>query len=157
MGIGSVAYGWKVPASKGERVALQFTTDLFFVFSLRLARAFEDGPVGSRQLAEAVGDHVGQAQVVIEVGRLQQRDLRVAPPCGSQKGFHPEGELATARAAQAAGHLQVLSTVTSTAVEEVNEARGEPVWYQLYATSNWSVTEAVVERVPRPGAGRHHQ
>ncbi len=75
----------------------------------------------------------------------------IIAPCGSQKGFHPEGELATAQAAQAGGHLQVLSTVTSTAVEEVNEARGEPVWYQLYATSNWSVTEAVVERVRDAG------
>ncbi len=72
-------------------------------------------------------------------------------PCGSQRGFHPEGELATARAALAANHLQVLSTVTSTGVEEVNAARGEPVWYQLYATSNWSVTEAVVGRVRAAG------
>ena len=36
-------------------------------------------------------------------------------------------------------------------MEEVNEARGEPVWYQLYATSNWSVTEAVVRRVRAAG------
>ena len=75
----------------------------------------------------------------------------VIAPCGSQRGFHDEGELATARAAQARGHLQVLSTVSSTAVEEVNEARGEPVWYQLYATSNWDVTQAVVERVRAAG------
>ena len=75
----------------------------------------------------------------------------IVAPCGSQKGFHDEGEVATARAAQAANHLQVLSTVSSTGVEEVNEARGEPVWYQLYATSNWEVTEAVVQRVRAAG------
>ena len=33
----------------------------------------------------------------------------------------------------------------------MNEARGEPVWYQLYATSNWEVTEAVVTRVRAAG------
>ena len=75
----------------------------------------------------------------------------VIAPCGSQRGFHAEGELATARAAQAREHLQALSTVSSTGVEDVNEARGEPVWYQLYATSNWDVTQAVVERVRTAG------
>jgi len=75
----------------------------------------------------------------------------IVAPAGSQRGFHPDGELATARAAQARGHLQVLSTVSSTGVEEVNEARGEPVWYQLYATSNWNVTSAIVERVQEAG------
>ncbi len=75
----------------------------------------------------------------------------VIAPCGSQRGFHPEGELATARAAQAADHLQALSTVSSTGVEEVNAARGEPVWYQLYATSNWDVTQAIVDRVRTAG------
>ena len=34
-------------------------------------------------------------------------------PVGSQKAFHPEGEMAVARAAKARKHLQVLSTVTT--------------------------------------------
>lgn len=101
-----------------------------------------------------------RARRLVDVSRLDTRVTLfdqewptpiVIAPCGSQKGFHREGELATARAAQAATHLQALSTVSSTAVEEVNEARGEPVWYQLYATSNWEVTQAVVERVRTAG------
>ncbi len=75
----------------------------------------------------------------------------IVAPAGSQRAYHPEGELATARAAQELGHLQVLSTVASIGVEAVNEARGEPVWYQLYPTSNWAVTEGVVKRVERAG------
>lgn len=75
----------------------------------------------------------------------------VLAPAGSQKGFHPEGEVAVARAARAKGHLQILSTVTSTAVEEVNAARGEPVWYQLYPTDQWAVTRAVVKRAEAAG------
>ena len=47
----------------------------------------------------------------------------VIAPCGSQKAFHAEGELAVARAARAGNHLQILSTVSSTAVEEVVAAR----------------------------------
>ena len=60
-------------------------------------------------------------------GREWPTPLLVAP-CGSQRAFHADGELATARAAAARNHLQTLSTVSSTAVEEFNEARVEPVW-----------------------------
>ncbi len=72
-------------------------------------------------------------------------------PCGSQKAYHPEGELATARAAQSKRALQILSTVTSTAVEDVNKARGTPVWYQLYSTSRWEITEKLVQRAEAAG------
>ena len=101
-----------------------------------------------------------RARRLIDVSRIDTRVTLfgrewptpiVIAPCGSQRGFHAEGELATARAAQAREHLQALSTVSSTGVEDVNEARGEPVWYQLYATSNWDVTQAVVERVRTAG------
>ena len=36
-------------------------------------------------------------------------------PIGSQKAWHAEGEIATARAAKARNHLQILSNVSSTA------------------------------------------
>jgi 4-hydroxymandelate oxidase len=41
-------------------------------------------------------------------------------PVGGHRTYNPEGELATARAAKSKKHLQVLSTVTTTAVEDVN-------------------------------------
>ena len=72
-------------------------------------------------------------------------------PVGSQRAFHPEGELATARAARSKKHLQILSTVSSTGVEDVNAARGEPVWYQLYPTDQWPVTQALVARASAAG------
>ena len=75
----------------------------------------------------------------------------VVAPCGSQRAFHPEGELATARAAKREGHLQVLSTVTTTAVEEVAEARGAPIWYQLYPTTDFSITEHLLGRAEAAG------
>jgi isopentenyl diphosphate isomerase/L-lactate dehydrogenase-like FMN-dependent dehydrogenase len=75
----------------------------------------------------------------------------VLAPVSSQKAFHAEGELAVARAARAKRHLQILSTVASTPVEPVNEARGEPVWYQLYPTDDWTITEALVARAERAG------
>lgn len=72
-------------------------------------------------------------------------------PVGSQKGFHAEGELAVARAAKAKDHLQVLSTVATTSVEDVSTARGEPVWYQLYHRLDWAQTRQLVKRVERAG------
>jgi isopentenyl diphosphate isomerase/L-lactate dehydrogenase-like FMN-dependent dehydrogenase len=68
-------------------------------------------------------------------------------PIGSQRAFHPDGELATAKAARSRQHLQILSTVSSTGVEDVNAARGEPVWYQLYPTDQWPLSVALVRRV----------
>ncbi len=70
---------------------------------------------------------------------------------GSQKAFHPEGELATARAAKAKKTMQMLSTVTSTPVEEVAKALGTPPWFQLYMPLTWDDTEKLVKRVEAAG------
>jgi 4-hydroxymandelate oxidase len=64
----------------------------------------------------------------------------VLAPAGSQKAFHPEGELAVARAAKRKDHLQILSTGTSTGIQEVAKARGAPIWFQLYTNRHWPVT-----------------
>jgi isopentenyl diphosphate isomerase/L-lactate dehydrogenase-like FMN-dependent dehydrogenase len=72
-------------------------------------------------------------------------------PCGSQKVYNPEGEVAVGRAARAKGVEQILSTSTSTGIEEVIQARGRPIWYQLYADPVWEVTHAVVKRVEAAG------
>jgi len=72
-------------------------------------------------------------------------------PVGSQKAFHPEGEIAVAKAARAKGHLQILSTMTSSSVEAVNEARGAPVWYQLYPTNDWNVARGLTKRAEAAG------
>jgi len=70
----------------------------------------------------------------------------------SQRAFHPDAELGTARAARTRSMLMMLSTVASTAVEPVTEARGAPLWQQLYPTDDWAVTEGIVRRAERAGA-----
>lgn len=75
----------------------------------------------------------------------------VIAPVGSQKAFHPEGEIAVAKAAQAKRTLQILSTVTTSSVEDVTTARGGPVWYQLYATNKWEATQKIVKRADAAG------
>jgi 4-hydroxymandelate oxidase len=76
----------------------------------------------------------------------------IISPVGSQRAFHREGEIATAKAAASRGHLQILSTVSTTSVEDVTAARGAPVWYQLYATAKWEVTQALVKRAEAAGS-----
>lgn len=72
-------------------------------------------------------------------------------PAGSQKAFHPEGEVAVARAAKSRSTLQILSTVATSSVEEVNLARGEPVWFQLYVPTWWPAVEAIIKRLEVAG------
>lgn len=75
----------------------------------------------------------------------------VMDPVSGQMAFHPDRELGSARAARAKDTLQILSTVANSSVEEVSEARGEPVWYQLYPTARWEVTQALVARAEAVG------
>jgi len=72
-------------------------------------------------------------------------------PVGGHRMFHPEGELAVARAARARSTVQVLSTATSTPVEDVARALGTPPWYQLYMPNAWDSAERLVRRVEAAG------
>jgi 4-hydroxymandelate oxidase len=72
-------------------------------------------------------------------------------PTGGEKFFNSDGELAVARATKARGTMQMLSTSTSTGVEDVNAAHGRPVWYQLYAPNKWEACEKIVRRVEAAG------
>jgi isopentenyl diphosphate isomerase/L-lactate dehydrogenase-like FMN-dependent dehydrogenase len=72
-------------------------------------------------------------------------------PVGGHRMFHSDGEVATARAAKAKNAMQVLSTQTSIAVEDVIAARGGGLWYQLYMPQAWEDTEKLVRRVEAAG------
>lgn len=67
--------------------------------------------------------------------------------------FHPEGPLPVARAAQKQKTLQILGGFQerNQAIEKVMNARGGPVWYQLYASQDWATTEQTVKRIERAG------
>src|SRR5205823_1753719 len=76
----------------------------------------------------------------------------VLSPVSAQKAFHPEGEVAVARAARAKGHLMMLSTVATSSIEDVTTAAGTPVWQQLYPTNVWEVSRAIVKRAEAAGS-----
>jgi 4-hydroxymandelate oxidase len=77
-------------------------------------------------------DVSGVSAATTVLGTPVSMPLLVAP-FAMQRLLHPEGELATARAAAAAGTLMCVSTVTTSAHDEVAEAAGSaPRWLQLY-------------------------
>src|SRR5829696_5098668 len=63
----------------------------------------------------------------------------------------PEGELATVRAAGAAGTVMILSTLSTTPIEAVVAAASGPVWFQLYVYRDRQATEGLVRRAEAAG------
>ena len=72
-------------------------------------------------------------------------------PTAFQRLAHPDGELATVRAAGRAGTVMVLSSLSNTDVETVCAAATGPVWFQLYVYKDRAITRALVERVAAAG------
>src|SRR5262245_14216016 len=72
-------------------------------------------------------------------------------PAGFQRLFHPEGELATARGAGAAGALCTLSTPATTSLEDVAGVAKAPLWFQLYVQRDRDFTLELVKRAEAHG------
>jgi 4-hydroxymandelate oxidase len=74
-------------------------------------------------------------------------------PVSSQAAFNlSERELGVARAAHKTGQQMILSTVGNSTVEECAKEHGSPIWYMLYPTDDWNVTQALVRRAEASGA-----
>jgi 4-hydroxymandelate oxidase len=73
-------------------------------------------------------------------------------PMASQKLAHPDGELATARAAAAAGTIMVVSTSTMVPIEEIGAVPGVTFWFQLYPFPDFEATVGMIERAIAAGA-----
>lgn len=73
-------------------------------------------------------------------------------PVGVQSIVHPDGELATARAAAALGVPMIMSTAASYSIEEVAKASGDgPRWFQLYRPNDDAVCASVLRRAADAG------
>jgi len=73
-------------------------------------------------------------------------------PSAMQKMAHPDGELATARANYRHKGLMILSSWSTTALEEVAQAAPEGLrWFQLYVYKDRDVTLDLIKRAERAG------
>ncbi|HEY4131402.1 MAG TPA: alpha-hydroxy acid oxidase [Gemmatimonadaceae bacterium] len=72
-------------------------------------------------------------------------------PTAYHRAIHPEGELATARGAGAAGATWVVSTATTTPLEDIVKVASAPLWFQLYVQPDKGATQALVQRAEANG------
>lgn len=131
----SAHYGYLATGVDGDRT-LQANREAFDKVRLRLRRLIDPTEVDMRTTL---------------FGREYPTPIYLTP-LSSQRAFHDDGELATARAAKAKNHLMALSTVTTTSIEEVTKERGAPVWYQLYPLNDWEATKDMIRRAEDSGS-----
>lgn len=112
-----------------------------------------------RRNREAYGEIEVLPRVLVDVSRRDaSRTLLgtrvsmpvLAAPTAFHRLAHPDGEAGTARAVAAAGSIMVLSSLSTTSIEEV-VAQGGTVWFQLYANKDPGITKALMDRAISAG------
>ncbi len=118
-----------------DEVTLRANREGFLKFQLRPRRLID----------------VSKVDMTTDILGVKYSSPIIIAPVGGQKSFHEDGEIAVAKAAKTGGHLQILSTATTSGVEDVTAARGAPLWFQLYASNSWEVAKALVLRAEKAG------
>lgn len=99
-------------------------------------------------------------RVLVDVSKLDPRVTLLGrelafpillAPAAYHKLAHPEGELATAKGAEAAGAILVVSTSATTRLEDVAAATKQPLWFQLYVQPDRDFTRELVRRAEAAG------
>ena len=109
-------------------------------------RAFERWVIRPRMLTGA-----WPAEPSIEVLGARLAFPVLVAPWAYQRRAHPDGELATARAAARAGTIMVVSTTTVDYLEDVAAASDGPKWWQLYVFTDRGGTVEMLHRVHAAG------
>src|SRR3984885_12286214 len=113
-------------------------------------RANREGFLKFQLLPHRLND-VSKVDTSIELFGTKYDSPIFVSPTGGNQFFHPDGEVAVAKAARAGNHLQILSTSSNFSVEDVTKARGAPIWFQLYASPVWEVAQALIKRAEAAG------
>jgi 4-hydroxymandelate oxidase len=138
-------------------------------------------PLARKRLSQMAYDYVrsgGADEITMRENRLAFERLRLAPnvlvdvseldtrvtlfgselehpillaPIAYHRLYHAEGELATARGASAAGAAMVVSTFTTTAIDQIAQNTQRPIWYQLYVQRDRAFTKDMVQRAVAAG------
>ncbi|MEV0677980.1 lactate 2-monooxygenase [Actinosynnema sp. NPDC050436] len=109
--------------------------------------AFDRWRIVPRMLTDATQRHLGTSVL----GTASPAPVLLAP-VGVQSILHPDGELATARAAAELGVPFVLSTASSHTLEDVAEAAGDGArWFQLYWPNDPDVCASILGRARAAG------
>src|ERR1043166_353034 len=74
-------------------------------------------------------------------------------PTSFHRIYHPEGELATARGASAGGAIYVVSSATTTLIEDIAKVSTQPLWFQMYVQFDREFSRDVIKQ-PEPAGCR---
>lgn len=108
--------------------------------------AFERWVIRPRMLTAAFPPDTG----VQLLGARIEAPILVAP-WAYQRLAHPDGEVATARAASRARTIMVVSTTAQDILEDIAKAGDGPTWWQLYVYTERAITVDVLHRVHEAG------
>lgn len=139
-------------------------------------------PLARRRLSQMAYDYVrsgGADEITMRENRLAFERLRLSPrlltdvsqldtrislfgaelehpimlaPIAYHRLYHAEGELGTARGAGAVGAVMVVSSFTTTAIDEIVRNTPAPIWFQLYVQRDRDFTKDMVQRAVAQGA-----
>jgi len=148
---------------------------------LPVADLMQYEPLARQRLSQMAYDYVrsgGSDEITMRENRLAFERLRLAPrvladvsqldtrislfgaelehpimlaPIAYHRLYHPEGELGTARGANAAGAVMAVSTFTTTAIDEIARNTRSPIWFQLYVQRDRPFTKDMVQRAVAAG------
>lgn len=101
----------------------------------------------------------GNAKRQLDVTLLGSRASMpiVISPTAFHRLFHPEGELATVRAAVSAGTIMIVSMASTVSVADIAAAARDvggdaaPLWFQLYIQPDREITHTLVQRAASAG------
>ena len=72
-------------------------------------------------------------------------------PTAMQRLYHPDGDKASARAAEKFGTFYSMSSMANTSIEEISNISSGPKLFQLYVHKDKSITDDLIERSKRSG------
>ncbi len=103
-----------------------------------------------RLLPRVLRDMTGASAETTLFGETAPFPVLIAPTA-FHKLVHPEGELATARAAGLAGVWMTVSTQASVSLEDIARQARAPLWFQLYCQPSPADTLSLVRRAEEAG------
>ncbi len=112
----------------------------------RNERAFEKYVIWYKVLVDVAERDVSTQVLGFDVST----PVLIAPTAYHQLA-HPDGELATARAAAEIGTIYTVSTLATQTLEHVAEASTSPKFFQVYVHRDRAFTEALVRRAEEAG------
>jgi L-lactate dehydrogenase (cytochrome) len=119
-----------------------------------------ESEITARRNSAAFDDHSLVPRCLVDVTSVTTRTQLlgqriewplICSPTGASRFYHPDGELAVARAAARSGAFYGLSTMATTAMENIAGATSGPKLFQLYVFKDRDLTRELIQRCKRAG------